>query len=88
MNVDLKNRADKLGLFFITSWMGNETSTTNAVLNIYYFRDMECVGRFANGVLHHKAWSWYNKAEFPHLGVFYEVYYVPAQSLETVYANM
>jgi len=88
MNVDLKARANELGLYSITSWMGNETSTTNAIMNIYYFRDMECVSRFAQGVLHRKAWSWYNKGEYPHLGVFHEVYDVPAQSWETIYANM
>ncbi|UPK95180.1 hypothetical protein LCI18_006115 [Fusarium solani-melongenae] len=88
MNDDLKARADELGLISVTSWRGDETLTVNTTMNIYYFRDMDCVSRFAHDVFHRKAWAWYNKGEYPHLGVFHEVYDVPAKSWESIYANM
>ncbi|KAI9151389.1 Monooxygenase [Paramyrothecium foliicola] len=88
MNVDLKARASEFGLYSVTTWTGNETPTNNAMMNIYYFRDMDCVSRFAHDVLHRKGWSWYKKGKYPYLGVFHEVYDVPAQNWENIYANM
>lgn len=82
---DLMRRRHELGILAVNRWHGRDVGTS--VLHTYYFRDVESIHRFAHQELHRKAWDWYGRSRFPHIGVFHETFVVPARSYETIYAN-
>ena len=55
-----------------------------------YFRSAEHVQAYATGLLHRQAVAWWTKhvAEYPHVGIFHELYHVPRRNWETLYAQM
>ncbi|KAM5342441.1 hypothetical protein ACJ41O_013407 [Fusarium nematophilum] len=87
MQRDLHARREELGLLGSSGWRGDERASNNTLMTAYYFRDVEGVHRFAHEELHRKAWDWFGKAKFKHIGVFHETFCVPAQAYETVYLN-
>ncbi|KAF2009059.1 hypothetical protein BU24DRAFT_497613 [Aaosphaeria arxii CBS 175.79] len=54
---------------------------------IGYFRSVEDLHAFAQGKAHREAWTWWNRnaGKMPHLGVYHEIYDVPAKHWEAVY---
>lgn len=92
-NKELLKRAKEFGCLGGTTWRGNEADSNNTILNIYYFRDMEGLNRFAHDPVHRQAWDWYNKdfvkkMGFSHIGIFHEAFYAPSGNYETIYINM
>lgn len=55
-----------------------------------YFRSSEDVQAYATGPLHRKAMIWWSKhvAQYPHIGIFHELYHVPRKNWETLYGQM
>jgi hypothetical protein len=84
---DLESHRDEYGLLTSSSWRGDERSSNNTLLNIYYFRDVEGLHRFAHGEVHRKAWDYMNKTKPQHVGIFHETYSVPARAYENIYVN-
>lgn len=87
MNADLTDRADDYGLLSLSSWRGAERSSNNTLMTIYYFRDIEGVNKFAHDPIHQKAWTWFNKADYKHIGIFHEAFSAPRKGWETIYYN-
>ncbi|KAF4996232.1 hypothetical protein FGRMN_4588 [Fusarium graminum] len=87
MQDELTTRRDEYGMLGTSIWRGDERGSNNTLLNIFYFRDLEGVHRFAHGDVHRRGWDYYNKAKHSHLGVFHETYSVPAREYENVYVN-
>ncbi|RGP63674.1 hypothetical protein FSPOR_8460 [Fusarium sporotrichioides] len=87
MMEDLESHRDEYGLLTSSSWRGDERSSNNTLLNIYYFRDVEGLHRFAHGDIHRKAWDYMNKTKPKHVGIFHETYSVPARAYENLYVN-
>ncbi|KAF5677941.1 hypothetical protein FHETE_1461 [Fusarium heterosporum] len=87
MQEELATRRDEYGMLGMSTWRGDERGSNNTLLNIFYFRDLEGVHRFAHGDVHRRGWDYYNKAKHSHLGVFHETYSVPAREYENVYVN-
>ncbi|PTD10148.1 Monooxygenase af470 [Fusarium culmorum] len=84
---DLESNRDEYGLLTSSSWRGDERNSNNTLLNIYYFRDMEGLQRFAHGDIHRKVWDYMNKTKPKHIGIFHETYSVPARAYENIYVN-
>ncbi|KAL4725938.1 hypothetical protein ACLX1H_006612 [Fusarium chlamydosporum] len=87
MSKDLEAHRDEYGLLTSSSWRADERSSNNTLLNIYYFRDVEGLHRFAHGDIHRKAWDYINKTKPKHIGVFHETYSVPERAYENIYFN-
>lgn len=63
--------------------------SSSELLSIFYFRSYEDVHKFAVGPTHRAGWDWYNRVtkQYTHLGIYHELYQVPAGSWENVYVN-
>lgn len=90
---DKTESKDDFGCLGMTSWQGTERESNNTVLNIYYFRDIEGLNRFAHDEIHRKAWDYYNKEfcarlGYTHIGVFHEAFYAPPEMYESIYLNI
>ncbi|KAF5983522.1 hypothetical protein FCOIX_3148 [Fusarium coicis] len=87
MHKDLNSKRDEYGMLSSSTWRGDERSSNNTLLLIYYFRDLESLHRFAHDELHRKAWDYVNKSKLNHVGIFHETFNVPAREYENVYVN-
>ncbi|EWZ98219.1 hypothetical protein FOWG_02418 [Fusarium oxysporum f. sp. lycopersici MN25] len=87
MHNDLASKRDEYGMLSSSTWRGDEKSSNNTLLLIYYFRDIESLHRFAHDELHRKAWDYVNKSKLKHVGIFHETFNVPAHEYENVYVN-
>ncbi|KAH6627400.1 hypothetical protein F5144DRAFT_513840 [Chaetomium tenue] len=90
---EVVDHAKEYGCISSTMWRGDEASSNNTVLAIFYFRDMEGLDRFSHGPLHKKAWNWYNsqfvkKWGYSHIGIYHEAFWAPAGAYESIYVNM
>ncbi|EWG48368.1 hypothetical protein FVEG_16265 [Fusarium verticillioides 7600] len=87
MHKDLNSKRDEYGMLSSSTWRGDERSSNNTLLLIYYFRDLKSLHRFAHDELHRKAWDYVNKSKLKHVGIFHETFNVPAREYENVYVN-
>ncbi|KAK4139563.1 uncharacterized protein C8A04DRAFT_40625 [Dichotomopilus funicola] len=91
-NQDILDRAKELGCLGMTTCKGNEASSHNMFLSVFYFRDLEGLNRFAHDPIHRRAWEWYEKEctakGYKHIGVFHEAFCVPKGAYESIYLNM
>jgi hypothetical protein len=89
---DLLKRAKEYGCLGGTSFRGDEAASSNTILTVYYFRNLEGLNRFAHDPVHRQAWDWYNreclKKGYTHIGIFHEVFSAPPGAYETIYVNM
>jgi hypothetical protein len=90
---EVLDHAKQYGCISSTMWRGDEASSNNTILAVFYFRDMEGLDRFSHGPLHKKAWNWYNsqfvkKWGYSHIGIYHEAFWAPPGAYETVYINM
>ncbi|OHF04296.1 hypothetical protein CORC01_00635 [Colletotrichum orchidophilum] len=90
MNKDLAQRASEYGLYHVSNWLGTDGPRNNSLLNIYYFRDVEGLNKFAHDPIHRKGWDWYNsfKQQHSHIGIYHENFVTNAGQYETIYGNM
>ncbi|KAJ0163724.1 hypothetical protein CTA2_2514 [Colletotrichum tanaceti] len=90
MNDDLQRRATEYGLYHVSNWLGADGARNNTLLNIYYFRDVAGLHRFAHDAVHRKGWDWYNgfHQTRKHIGIFHESFVAAPQRYETIYGNM
>ncbi|KAK4245130.1 hypothetical protein C7999DRAFT_43320 [Corynascus novoguineensis] len=91
-NADLLERAKEFGCIGASAYRGDDASSHNTIMTIYYFRNLEGLNRFAHDDIHRRAWDWYNREclrrGYTHLGIFHEAFVVPAGAYETLYVNM
>jgi len=74
----------------MTSWLNNGGRTTeNEIMAVGYFRSTEGLHAFAHSKYHREGWDWWNKhvKQFPHLGLYHEVYHAPKGHWENIYVN-
>jgi fumagillin biosynthesis monooxygenase len=86
-NEEIMARSTEFGMLGISAWRGAERSTQNTLMQIYYFRDVEGLNRFAHDKIHREAWDWVQKAGHKHIGFFHEVFCTPQKSYESIYVN-
>lgn len=87
---DLEARADEVGLLGISQYNNAASTKKNAeIVTIMYFKSNADAVRYATSPLHREAWDWYNRVvkQYPHLGIWHELFEAPAGSWETVYKN-
>ncbi|KAF2838908.1 hypothetical protein M501DRAFT_975861 [Patellaria atrata CBS 101060] len=89
MSKELEHEFDTYGMLGITEWTANERPTGNEILQVCYFKNAEGLHKFAHGPTHRAGWDWWNRtiASHPHISIWHEIYHVPAQRWETIYAN-
>ncbi|KIL90808.1 hypothetical protein FAVG1_05503 [Fusarium avenaceum] len=87
MQEELNSHRDEFGMLGMSTWRGDDRGSNNTLLNIFYFRDLESLHRFAHGEVHRRGWDYINKSKLKHIGVFHETYSVPAREYENVYVN-
>ena len=88
--------AESYGLLGVTDWRSNEVGpdgtekTNGTILQVYYFRDVVGLHRFAHSEIHRAAWDWAARTAHPHIGFFHETFCVPsgAGAYENIYVNM
>lgn len=72
MDSDLADRADEFGfLGGQTMLNASHADSGNGVVNVYYFRNVEGLHRFAHSKTHLDGWKWWteNHPEAKHLGL-------------------
>ena len=72
----------------MSPWSSCERASNNALMVVYYFRDLDGLARFAQGEVHRKAWEWIVKAGHRHVGFFHEILSVPAEAYKSIYMNV
>lgn len=91
MIADITSRRDELGLLSVSEWRGNDGaagSSNNTLKVTLYFRDPAKVNAYAQERLHREAWRFFEKVGGEgHVGVYHEMFCVPARGWETVYVN-
>jgi fumagillin biosynthesis monooxygenase len=89
MIADITSRSDELGLLSVSEWRGNDAAGSNNTLKVtLYFGDPAKVNAYAQERLHREAWWFFEKvAGEGHVGVYHEMFCVPARGWETVYVN-
>jgi hypothetical protein len=87
----LDDKRDDFGMLGTSSWLSaSQRSAGNETMQVYYFRDLEGLLKFAKSEYHAKAWAWYNKVgakKYPYLTIYHETFHVPKGHWETVYVN-
>ena len=86
-NDQVLKRADDYGMLGSSPWRATERSTSNTLLIVYYFRDVEGLNKFAHDPVHREAWDWIAKAGYKHIGFFHEAFCVPQKAYESIYVN-
>lgn len=84
---DLLRRKDEFGLLAVQNWRGSERGTNNTTLMKYFFKDVEGIQKLAHEPLHKEIWSYYNKNQPGHVGIFHETFIIPDGGYENVYVN-
>jgi len=80
-------RADEYGMLGLSPWRAGERGSSNTLMMVYYFRDVDGLNKFAHDDLHRKAWDWIVKAGHKHIGFFHEAFCVPQRAYESIYVN-
>lgn len=62
MNGTLREKAEEFGYLGGNYYLGAaENASNNEILMVYYFRDYECVTRFAHSEVHKDGWKWWSE---------------------------
>ncbi len=89
---ELAERAKDFGCLGSSMWRGAESARNNTIMSVIYFRDMECLHKFAHDKIHREAWQWFSdfahKNGYKHIGVYHEAFYSRPGEFETTYNNM
>ena len=86
----LEAEPERYGWLGMTGWLqGGDRATGSEQMMVGYFKDADCLHRFAHGVSHRKGWVWWDSIvkDNPHLSLMHETYMVPRKHWETVYIN-
>ncbi|KAL9086719.1 MAG: hypothetical protein Q9159_004014 [Coniocarpon cinnabarinum] len=85
---DLGSRAEETGYLGAKMWH-NVDERTAAVerMTVFYFRNLDCVHKFAHSDSHREGWDWWSRTgrQYPYLGFSHEAYEVPAGNWENIY---
>jgi hypothetical protein len=87
---DLEEHAEEFGFLGMTSWISaSQRKTSNELLEVGYFQNIEGLHKFAHSEYHRKAWAWWNRTykQHPHLSIYHETFHVPKGHWETIYVN-
>ncbi|KAK5165478.1 uncharacterized protein LTR77_009007 [Saxophila tyrrhenica] len=86
---DLEDNADEFGFLGATSWQNTSAASSNELLVVCYFKNVDGLHKFAHSKYHLPNWNWWNKTvkEMPHITIFHETYHVPAGNWESIHVN-
>ena len=77
-------RAREYGMLGLSPWRAGERGSSNTLMMVYHFRDVEGLNDFAHDDIHRKAWAWIVKAGYNHIGFFHEAFCVPRHAYESI----
>jgi hypothetical protein len=89
--LDTPEGRQKYGFLNLSSYVGTEASTSNEIMTISYWRNIEGIHEFAHGPVHREIWDWWNRTEkeHPFISIMHEIYHANGRSgaHENVYVN-
>lgn len=84
------NRSE-FGLLSTSTWRGTDRASTNSILMVAYFKNVEGLNRFAHSKVHRDGWDWYHRfvreTGYRHFGIFHETFLSRRGEWETIYAD-
>lgn len=86
----LEANPEEQGWLGMSSWLNaGDRSTSSETMLLGYFKNVECLHKFAHGTSHRNGWNWWNRTlkDHPYLSIMHEVYQVPKSSWESIYIN-
>lgn len=87
----LEQRRDEFGMLHMSNWRGAERNSNNTIMNIFYFRDIAGLNKFAHDKVHRDGWNWYQrfakKEGNSHIGIFHETFVTRSGDYETIYVD-
>lgn len=86
MHHDLMSKRDEYGLLSASHWQP-APSNGQTSMAVYYFRDVESLHKFAHDPVHRRYWDAFVALKKPYVGVFHELFEVPAGNWESTYLN-
>ncbi|KAL2007359.1 hypothetical protein VTN00DRAFT_8797 [Thermoascus crustaceus] len=90
MTQDMEERREEFEFLGTTSWLSiSDRTTSSELLNIYYFRSMSGLHRFAHAKYHSRGMVWWatNKKYHPDISIMHETYEARPGCWENVYVN-
>lgn len=87
--LDTEEGRHKYGILGISAYLGTSDHTSNEVLHIMYWRNVEGVHAFAESDVHRVAWDYWNRTvkEHPYLSISHEIYHSNGGQHENIYGN-
>lgn len=89
--LDTPEGRQKYGFLNLSSYVGTEASTSNEVMTISYWRNIEGIHEFAQSSTHREIWDWWNhtEKEHPYISIMHEIYRANGRSgaHENIYIN-
>lgn len=88
-SLDTPEGREEFGFLGMSTYMGNSCASSNELMTISHWRNIEGVHAFAESRVHRVAWDWWNRTvkEHPHLSISHEIYRAEPGSHENVYIN-
>lgn len=84
--MDLMSKREEYGLLSGSHWQP-DPSNGQTSMGVYYFSNVEALHRFAHDPLHRRYWDKFVAMKLPYIGVYHEIFEVPAGNWETAYLN-
>jgi heme-degrading monooxygenase HmoA len=89
--LDSPEGREKFGFLNLSSYVGTEASTSNEIMTISYWRNIEGIHEFAHSPVHREIWDWWNhtEKEHPYISIMHELYRANGLSgaHENIYIN-
>lgn len=88
-HLDTPENREKYGVLGISSYIGNQTASSNELLTISYWRNIEGIHEFADSPFHREAWVWWERTakQHPYLSISHEIYKAEGTQHENIYLN-
>ena len=88
-SLDNPKGREQYGMLGISSYLGRQGATSNELMTVSYWRNIEGLHAFAESPVHREGWDWWNKTvkQHPHLVIYHEIYQANGKSHENIYGN-
>lgn len=89
--LDTAEGREKYGFLNSSSYVGTASSTSNEIMTITHWRNIEGIHEFAHSPVHREIWDWWNRTakEHPFISIMHELYSAKGRSAahESAYIN-
>ncbi|OKL58719.1 hypothetical protein UA08_06041 [Talaromyces atroroseus] len=88
-SLDNPEGREKYGFLGMSSYLGSQSASSNELLSISYWRNIEGIHAFAESPVHRVAWDYWNQTvkKHPYLLISHEIYRAEGTQHENIYIN-